>query len=247
LTPVRPPSGSRAVPSATPAPTIDPDGELPPKKKSPAPWIALAAVVLVGGVGAVVLMRGPDKATTTVVQPATGTTQPSTGTTATPATGAGQVPPVAQPAVAKPPELEDVIVDSIPPGAKIFVDGVAVADAPEAIKVEKGKTRLVVLKKDGYADKEQTADPSVTRKLLVRLEKLKRSGGSGGKVSAPPKSKLPTPPPVALDPPPKSPPVAATPSKPPVATSPDRPKKKKVVDPYERVDEKKGGDVLNPY
>jgi hypothetical protein len=233
------------VQSATPAPTIDPDGELPAKKKSAAPWIALAAVVLAGGAGAVVLMRGPEKATTTVVHGST--TTPASGTAATPATGAAQLPPVAQPPVAKPPELEDVIVDSIPPGAKIFVDGVAIADAPEAIKVEKGKTRLVVLKKDGYADKEQTADPSVTRKLLVRLDKLKRSAGSSGKVSAPAKTKLPTPPPVALDPPPKSPPVAATPSKLPVATSPERPKKKKVVDPYERVDEKKGGDVLNPY
>jgi serine/threonine protein kinase len=238
LTPVRSPvSAERSA--ATPAPTIDPFGAVPPKKKSAAPWIVLAAVVLAGGAGAVVLMREPDKATTTVAkQPAV--TPPAA------ATGAAQVPPVEQPVVVKAPELEDVIVDSIPPGAKIFVDGVAVADAPEAIKVEKGKTKLVVLKKDGYADKEQTADPSVTRKLLVRLEKLKRSGGGSGKVGAPAKSKLPTPPPVALDPPVKSPPpVAATaPAKSPAGAGA---KKKKVVDPYERVDEKKSGDVLNPY
>ncbi|MDB4964883.1 MAG: hypothetical protein JWN44_572 [Myxococcales bacterium] len=231
----RMPSGAQSVSG----PIVDGAGDVdvPAKKRSATPWIAVAAMVLIGGAGAVVWgTRTP--AGTSVVQP---TTPPTPAVVQPVAT-----PPVAQPTPPpKAPELEDVIVDSIPPGAKIYVDGVAVAEAPEAIKVEKGKTKAVTLKKDGYADKEQTADPSVTRKLVVRLEKLKH--GSGVKAGPPVKSKLPSPPPVALDPPPKSPPPVATPPRQGTAVTAPPPKKKKVVDPYERVDEKKGGDVLNPY
>ena len=142
--------------------------------------------------------------------------------------------------------VEEVIVDSVPPGAKIYVDGVAVADTPEAVKVEKGKTKLVVLKKDGYVDQEQTIDPQKSHKLLVKLEHPKKAAVAqkGAKPG-----KLPAPPPAQPDPPPKaSPPVVTAPQKaPPTVTAPP-PRRHKQVDPYERVDEpKKSNDVLNPY
>jgi hypothetical protein len=153
----------------------------------------------------------------------------------------------AKPADPPPPVVEEVIVDSVPPGAKIFVDDVAVADTPEAIKVDKGKTKIVVLKKDGFVDQTQTIDPQKTHKLLVRLERVKKaapSGKAGGKVA----TKLPAPPPATADPPVKaSLPIVTQPAK----SGPAQPahKKKTVVDPYERVDApaKKPADVLNPY
>ncbi|MCU1281838.1 MAG: hypothetical protein JWM53_5384, partial [bacterium] len=216
----RPPSGAaRALPG----------DELPPKKKSAAPYIAVAAILVAAAAGAVLITRSPSQTPTQ-----------------TPAPTTAVIPPPKQPDPPAPPVLEEVIVDSVPPGAKIFVDGLAVADAPEALKVEKGKTKVVVLKKDGFVDQEQTIDPQKSHKLLVRLERVKRSpsAAKGGKPA-----KLPTPPPATLDPPPKSPPpvVAQPPRQPPPVAAP--PKKKKVIDPYERVDEapKKSNDVLNPY
>ena len=207
--------------------------EPPPKKRSAAPWIAVAAILVAAAAGAVVWVT---RAQTPAPLP-----------TPTPAPVAVVVPPPKQPDPPKAPELEEVIVDSVPPGAKIFVDGVALADTPEALKVEKGKTRLVTLKKDGFVDQEQTVDPAKSHKLLVRLEHVKRAVATG-KGSKP--GKLPTPPPATIDPPPKAPPpVAVQPPKQPTPPPAQPPKKKKVVDPYERVDEspKKSNDVLNPY
>ncbi len=137
--------------------------------------------------------------------------------------------------------LEEIVVNSMPTGAKIFVDGVAVAETPETIKVGKGTTKTVVLKKEGFADETATIDPQKSRKLLVRLERLKKAAPPSGKPLGSKPSKLSLPPPVA----PAAPVVAR-----PVAPAPQAhpPVKKKYVDPYERVDEpKKGTDVLNPY
>jgi hypothetical protein len=205
-----------------------------PKKKSAAPWIAMAAVLVAAAAGAVVWVTRTPEPTRPTTVPTTSVTPPIKVTTPV-------VTPIATPLKL---EMEEVIVDSVPPGAKIFVDGVAVADAPEAIKVEKGKTKLVVLKKDGFVDQEQTVDPGKSHKLLIKLERAHHATviKGGGK-------KLPTPPPASLDPPPKAPPppVVAQPPKQTPVTQP--PKKRKVVDPYERVDEspKKANDVLNPY
>ena len=74
----------------------------------------------------------------------------------------------------------------MPPGAKIFVDGVAVAETPEAIKVEKGKTRSLVLKKDGFAEQAETVDPARTHKLLVRLERVKKAAPPAEARGSPP-------------------------------------------------------------
>jgi serine/threonine-protein kinase len=180
-------------------------------------------------------------------QTQTQTQTPTLTQTQTVPPAAAIVPPPTQPTPPPKPELEEVIVDSVPPGAQIIVDGAPLGDTPEALKVEKGKTQRVLLHKDGFVDQEQTVDPQKTHKLLVRLEHIKKVAATakGGKPA-----KLPTPPPATLDPPPKAPPppVAVQPAKqtPPPAQPP---KKKKVVDPYERVDEapKKTNDVLNPY
>jgi hypothetical protein len=146
-------------------------------------------------------------------------------------------PPPPSPPTVAPPVLEEIIVDSLPPLAKIYVDGVAVADTPEAIKVEKGKTKTIVLKKDGFVDQTETLDGKKSRKVLVRLERVKKRVATTDK--APPPIKLPVPPPAPTPDPPRA---HAAPPHPPA------PPKKRYVDPYERVDEpKKGSDVLNPY
>jgi hypothetical protein len=231
----KPASGAQALPP--------PDEATRPTKKSTAPYFAVAAVLVAAAAGAVVWVTRTPATTTNA------TTQTATTQTATPAAqqaaAAMTAPP--KPADPPPPVVEEVIVDSVPPGAKIFVDDVAVADTPEAIKVDKGKTKIVVLKKDGFVDQTQTIDPQKTHKLLVRLERVKKaapSGKAGGKVA----TKLPAPPPATADPPVKaSLPIVAQPAK----SGPAQPahKKKTVVDPYERVDApaKKPADVLNPY
>src|SRR6185312_15089819 len=117
-------------------------------------------------------------------------------------------PPVETPSKpeAPAPVLEEVIVDSVPPGAKIWVDGAPFADTPETVKVEKGKTRTVVLKKDGFVDQEQTVDPDKSHKLLVHLERVKKAVvAQKEKPGKAVKGKLPVPPPASIDPPAKEP------------------------------------------
>ena len=227
---------SAVMPSrtATPMPR-PPSGKQPqaldetrphPKKKSAAPYFAVAAILVAAAAGAVVYV-------THAPAPAPAPTPPPVAVV--------QPPKPAEPTPPPPPAVEEVIVDSVPPGAKIYVDDVAIADTPETVKVDKGKTKLIVLKKDGFVDQHETVDPEKTHKLLVRLERVKKPAVAqkGGKPS-----KLPAPPPTSLDPPSKAPPVVAQPPKP----APSH--KRKPLDPYERVDEsppKKSNDVLNPY
>ena len=223
------------TPRPTPMPR-PPSGALPlgddaaPKKKSALPYFVVAGVLVAAAAGAVVWVTRA---------PAPPQPQPPVAVVTPPPQKAPDPPPA--------PVMEEVIVDSVPPGAKIFVDGAPLGDTPETVKVEQGKTRSVTLKKDGFVDSEQVVDPGKTHKLLVRLEHVKKAvvAVKGGKPG-----KLPAPPPASIDPPAKAPPpVVATPPahQPPVAHPP--PKKKHVVDPYERVDEpqKKSNDVLNPY
>ena len=218
------PSGPRPL-EVTPAP--------PPRPRARAPWIALGAIVLVGGAGAFA-WRARTGATT-APPPAVVAPPPVQPVAAAPVTPPPQpTTPAAPPA----PALEQVIIDSVPPGARIWVDGAPVGTTPDTISVEKGATKAVVLKKDGFVDQPETVDPAHGRKMLVRLERVKRA-----RPAAKPAVKLPRPPSVALDPPSTAP----KPSRPP-ATHP-RPKHGP-IDPYERVDDtpkKSGGDVLNPY
>jgi hypothetical protein len=241
----KPASGAQSLPALSPD-----DATLPKKKKSATPYFAVAAVLVAAAAGAVVWVTRTPATTNATATNAT-TTNATTMQTST--TAAAQQVPAAitaptKPADPPPPVVEEVIVDSVPPGAKIFVDDVAVADTPEAIKVDKGKTKTVVLKKDGFVEQTQTIDPDKTHKLLVRLERVKKAAPSSGKGGGKVATKLPAPPPATPDPPVKaSLPVVAQPAK----TGPAQPphKKKPVVDPYERVDApaKKPADVLNPY
>jgi serine/threonine-protein kinase len=218
----KPPSGKQPLPLDETRPH--------PKKRSAAPYFAVAAILVAAAAGAVVYVtHAPAPAPTPAPTP--------------PAVVVAPPPKPAEPATPPPaPAVEEVIVDSVPPGAKIYVDGAAIGDTPETVKVDKGATKPIVLKKDGFVDRQETVDPAKTHKLLVRLERVKKPAVAqkGGKPG-----KLPAPPPASIDPPPKaSPPVAAQPPK----SAP--PHKRKPLDPYERVDEnppKKSNDVLNPY
>jgi hypothetical protein len=153
-------------------------------------------------------------------------------------------PPVPRPAT---PDGQSVIVDSLPPGAKILKDGTAIGETPDTVKVDPGSTVSVVLRKDGFIDEPVVVDPSKGRKLLVKLDRTHalKPGvkGHSPKIpvySSPSTVKLPAPPPVPPTPTPT--PTVAQPAKPPV-------KHKPPADPYERLDDapSKSKDVLNPY
>ncbi len=220
----RPPSGAQALPADDAAPAG--------RKRSAGPFIAVVVVLVAAAAGAVVWSTRSHAQSETAAP--TQTQAPAQA--ATPS-----VAPPTQPESPTPPAVEEVIVDSLPPGAKILVDGAPLGDTPEAVKIEKGKTKVVLLQKDGFVDQQQTIDPAKTHKLLVRLERVKRAAATP-KGKRPP-AKLPTPPPATLDAPSKAPPVVAQPKQ-------AQPKRHKQVDPYERVDEsppKKSNDVLNPY
>jgi eukaryotic-like serine/threonine-protein kinase len=239
--PSRMPSGPQSLPAGA-SPLSPSSQQLEIKKRSLLPWLLVAGVALAAGGTAVVLVNRPHDTAKVVsagvvgnpaqqpgpivAPPATTTTTTTTatGTTATPPTN---VPPPAAPV------MEEVIVDSVPPGAKIFVDGQPVADTPEALKVEPGKPKSIVIKKDGFVDASETLDPGKSHKVLVRLEHIHKKSA--------PATKLPAPPPVPVEPPHVTAP-------PPVVRQPPPRPRPRPVDPYERVDEpKKGGDVLNPY
>ncbi len=230
----RPPSGAQRLPPSSEVAKVE---AVAPKKKSAAPYFVVAGVLVAAAAGAVVwVTRAPTPQPT-----------PQPPVVVAPKQEQPVVTPPSKPVVTA-PVVEEVIVDSVPPGAKIYIDGVAVADTPEAVKVEAGKTKVVVIKKDGFVDQEQTIDPQKSHKLLVKLEHVKKAVAATKGVKP---GKLPSPPPTSIDPPVKAPPpvVTAPPSKaPPTVTQP--PRRKKQVDPYERVDEsppKKTNDVLNPY
>jgi hypothetical protein len=159
--------------------------------------------------------------------------------------------PKPQPTVAPPPQapalqLQGVIVDTTPQGAKILRDGVQIAETPEEVKVAVGSTVSVVLHKDGYIDEPVVVDPSKGHKLLVKLDKMHgTSSGGHHPPKAPVYTKLPAPPPVP------TPTVAPAPTPTPTVSQPVKPKPHKNVDPYERLDDapapSKKADVLNPY
>ena len=132
----------------------------------------------------------------------------------------GKPPPPAPPVVDKPAppvvdkpapppgvQLLEVVVGTVPPGAKLLRDGKLVAETPDAIKLPAGETWSVVLHKDGYADQPITLDPAHDKKMLVKLEKLASSkSGRSGKLREPyPVAKSVVPPAPAAPPPPSTP------------------------------------------
>jgi serine/threonine protein kinase len=238
-------TGAQSVAMDAVVPYAFPDGE---KKKGKGLGLILGVVgvmLLGGGAAAFVILKKPD-AGTTVVPPIGQIGQTGqTGQTGKPTDPKPVLTPVDAPPVPRPatPEGQSVIVDSLPPGAKILKDGTPIGETPDTVKVDPGATVNVVLRKDGFIDEPVVVDPSKGRKLLVKLDRT-HAVKPGVKSHAPkvpvyssPTVKLPAPPPV---PPPT--PTVAQPAKPPV-------KHKPPADPYERLDDapSKSKDVLNPY
>src|SRR6185312_5739653 len=146
---------STVMPSraATPLPK-PPSGKLPlpldetkphAKKRSAAPYVVVATLLVAAAAGAVVYVSR--------------TPAPTTPPAPAPAPVAVVEPPKPAAPTPPPPAVEEVIVDSAPPGAKIFVDDVAIGDTPDTVKVEAGKTKAIVLKKDGFVEQRETIDP----------------------------------------------------------------------------------------
>jgi hypothetical protein len=213
-------------------------------------WLLLLGLlVLGGGAAAFVVLRKPDPVAIEVPKPVVTALKADTPRAEAPKPA--EVPPPAAPA-----EVE-VIVDSVPPGARIMRDGKQLAETPDTVKVPSGQTLAVVLSKKGFVEEPVMVDPSKGRKVLIKLDKMAKGGKrasrtlphlpvysmpaepAGGVVGGVVGAAAPTvkPPPVVANPPPQPPPAA------PPATH----HKKK--DPFERVDDtpKKTPDVLNPY
>jgi serine/threonine-protein kinase len=223
LTPVPP----MATPSAPFAPV-----EIP-RKSQLGLWLALGGLIVLGGGAAVfVMMQKPP--------PPVEAPKPAAAVAAAPVEAPAPVAEVPKPA--EPAELE-VIVDSVPPGARILKDGAPLAETPEAVKVRAGETLAITLSKKGFLDEPVLVDPSKGRKVLVKLLKASQKGKKGPRpLPHLPVYSMPAEPAHTAPPPP----TTAPPQQPPPVVSPAHKKKK---DPFERVDDapKKNPDVLNPY
>jgi serine/threonine-protein kinase len=232
------PSGFVSTDNVSAVPFAHPE----PKRKSSAGIIIAAVLVLLAGGGAaafVILKKPADLPPATVVAP-----------TPTPAPVAKPDPTPAVPAPPAGPEMLSVIVDTEPPQAKIIdKEGVRIGDTPEEVKVPKGTTVKVTLKKDGYLEETIEVDPSKGHKMVVKLDKAHSTAAKSEKKAAKPVYSMPANTPVK--------PVGNNPMKnqPLVTPTPTTPTKKKPsADPYERLDDapstpskKSREDVLNPY
>ncbi|HWE29129.1 MAG TPA: PEGA domain-containing protein, partial [Polyangia bacterium] len=242
-----PPSGVTPVAAQAHAPTPPPptgptapvsEAELAPPKKSRAPIVIGGLFVVALASLAIVFVSKPKPTPPVIVTPPV-TTPPI-----------AQNPPAPPVTTAPPVDEVEIIVDSQPPLAKIFVDGVAIADTPETIKVKLGATKSIVLQKDGFVDQPELLDPAKSRKVLVRLVRKHVAANEPTPIKLPVKPPAPQPDPVPprnVTPPPRN--VTPPPSQR-VVRPPPRPQlqQRKPLDPYERVDApKKGSDVLNPY
>jgi hypothetical protein len=164
-----------------------------PQKKSKAPLFALVAVVLLAaGAGALFLTRTPPPAPP---QPA-------------PAPPVKPAPPVETRKAE--PRLHEVVVATVPPGARVLRDGNLVVETPDVLRVPEGETWSVVLHKDGYVDQPVTIDPARDHKLLVKLEKEQHASAKSHTPQKPPPKVVvmaepPKPPPPKPAPPPPKP------------------------------------------
>jgi serine/threonine-protein kinase len=88
----------------------------------------------------------------------------------------GAAPPsfaVATPTGVSPPTVE-VVIDSVPTGAKVFAGGQLIAETPDAVKLPVGHTLEVLIRKDGYVPRQAVLDPVHEPKMVVRLEREHR-------------------------------------------------------------------------
>ncbi len=178
----------------------------------------------------------------------------------------GFPPASAKPAEGMPPaSAKDVVVlvDSEPVGAQLLLDGAPIGDTPRNVTLAGGKPGTITIRKHGYAEQSVVLDGKSDARRIVRLVRVATKDPHAGA------KELPKPPP-AVEParpaPPPAPPnprtVAPAPSRlapPPLVASPPmvppppgarpvpRPPGKRAHDPYERVDDSKKSDVMNPY
>jgi serine/threonine-protein kinase len=144
--------------------------ELPPQK-SRTPLIIVAALVFVGLVaGGMLLLRNQ---TPPVV----------TAAPAPPVETKQAVPPPVEEKKLPPAPVEnvEVVVSSVPPGAKVLRDGKLLVETPDAVKLPPGESWNVVLHKDGYVDQPKpimvpVAPPRPTDALASAVEHLAPSG-----------------------------------------------------------------------
>ena len=234
-TPIQHPTPSAPFYHPTPSSPLDnvpyahnTAGDLRPKSHLGL-WLGLGGLLLLGGGAALfVVMQKPSVTTpVAVVEPPRAVDEPKPVEEAKPA----EVPKPAEPA--QPVQME-VIVDSVPPGAKILKDGVPLAETPEAVKVTAGQTLAIVLTKKGFVDEPLLVDPLKGHKVLVKLDKAHK-GGKRPPHALPhlPVYSMPADPAPATHP--GQPTVAPPPVAPPVVAQPPPQHKKK--DPIERVDD----------
>ena len=148
-------------------------------------WAMAGAVVVVLAVGVTVALRRAGRASHPVTAAAASAGDPMRG----PAPG-GVTDGVA---------TTDLVLDSIPSGAKVFAGGRLICETPDAIKVPIGTTLEVLLHRDGFISKQVTIDPARDgRKVMVRLERdplRPRNPNPGPSLSPSPSPPRPLPPP----------------------------------------------------
>jgi hypothetical protein len=276
----RPPAMAAGSATRAPAPSVAPQAPpalatSAPARRSRAPLvIGLIVLLLGGGAGAFYALHKP------------GSTDPGAGTVPPPApqppklgqTAATPEPQKPQPPTPQPqptlqptaPKMVTVLLDSVPPGAAIIVDGRRISDTPEEIDVPEGTQVHVSLHRDGYRDTEVTLDPAHGRKQVVRLEHA-RAGDQHLHGPMPPTAARPKraghrrvavepekgpvaggEPPAAEPPPAERAPEPQRPTTPTIVpprplTQPDVPpwQRQRRRDPYERLD--KPNELKDPY
>jgi serine/threonine-protein kinase len=104
------------------------------------------------------------------------------------------------------PQLEEVMVATLPPGAKIVRPGEPVLTSPDVVTVPAGATVEVVLKKDGFAERSVVVDPAKGHKILVKLDRPEplAKPKSAAKPETLPDPYASAPPPKTSAPPPKT-------------------------------------------
>jgi hypothetical protein len=144
--------------------------------------------------------------------------QPKREVGAPPVVTSAPAPAPAPPAPTRPGAV-NVLVDSVPVGAHIVLDGKTIGVTPEVVQVAPGAIEHVVLHKEGFADKPVTVDPALGAKLVVKLQRADspkpahtahaheaaHAHEPAAAASAPPSAPAAAPPPVAAAPPPAPP------------------------------------------
>jgi len=149
-----PPVAPPLVPSAPFAPAP------PPREKSGVGWVlliviplvllGLLAVVVVGVVGGMAVLRGRSPDTTTVVEAADAASQPDEG--------------------AKAGGTFKVEVDTLPTGGEIYVDGTLRGTAPVTLELAEG-TVAITAKKEGYPGRTTSCkvEKDITNRCVISL------------------------------------------------------------------------------